>query len=163
MKDVSKQVKLTVWKNRMKYEFLLPVGKNLRKVLIEKGVSPYSAFNNKINCRGNGLCATCGVFVMDSDPTPTHWHDRRTRSKILITHVRFICVICQCLSSAIGIRVNSYSFNLPLRLSGCFIGLSRYWCNNIVFKFLQRMALDLFVDKQNRHFFRKPILDKTNF
>ena len=75
MKDVSKQVKLTVWKNRMKYEFLLPLGKNLRKVLIEKGVSPYSAFNNKINCRGNGLCATCGVFVMDSDPTPTHWHD----------------------------------------------------------------------------------------
>ena len=64
MKDVSKQVKLTVWKNRMKYEFLLPVGKNLRKVLIEKGVSPYSAFNNKINCRGNGLCATCGVFVI---------------------------------------------------------------------------------------------------
>ena len=80
MKDVSKQVKLTVWKNRMKYEFLLPIGKNLRKVLIEKGVSPYSAFNNKINCRGNGLCATCGVFVMDSDPTPTHWHDRIARA-----------------------------------------------------------------------------------
>ena len=80
MKDVSKQVKLTVWKNRMKYEFLLPIGKNLRKVLIEKGVSPYSAFNNKINCRGNGLCATCGVFVMDSDPTPTHWHDHIARS-----------------------------------------------------------------------------------
>ena len=80
MKDVSKQVKLTVWKNRMKYEFLLPAGKNLRKVLIEKGVSPYSAFNNKINCRGNGLCATCGVFVMDSDPTPTHWHDRIARA-----------------------------------------------------------------------------------
>ena len=80
MKDVSKQVKLTVWKNRMKYEFLLPAGKNLRKILIEKGVSPYSAFNNKINCRGNGLCATCGVFVMDSDPTPTHWHDRIARA-----------------------------------------------------------------------------------
>ena len=79
MKDVSKQVKLTVWKNRMKYEFLLPAGKNLRKVLIEKGVSPYSAFNNKINCRGSGLCATCGVFVMDSDPTPTQWHDRIAR------------------------------------------------------------------------------------
>ncbi len=70
MKDVSKQVKLTVLKNRMKYEFLLPAGKNLRQVLIEKGVSPNSAFNNKINCRGNGLCATCGAFVMDSDPTP---------------------------------------------------------------------------------------------
>ena len=80
MKDVSKQVKLTVWKNRMKYEFLLPAGKNLRKVLIERGVSPYSAFNNKINCRGNGLCATCGVFVMDSDPTPTHLHDRIARA-----------------------------------------------------------------------------------
>ena len=80
MKDVSKQVKLTVWKNRMKSDFLLPLGKNLRKVLIEKGVSPYSAFNNKINCRGNGLCATCGVFVMDSDPTPTHWHDRIARA-----------------------------------------------------------------------------------
>ncbi|MEL0342373.1 MAG: 2Fe-2S iron-sulfur cluster-binding protein [Deltaproteobacteria bacterium] len=64
----------------MKYEFLLPIGKNLRKVLIEKGVSPYSAFNNKINCRGSGLCATCGVFVMDSDPTPTHWHDRIARA-----------------------------------------------------------------------------------
>ena len=75
MKDVSKQIKLTVWKNRMRYEFLLPAGKNLRKVLIEKGVSPYSTFNNKFNCRGNGLCATCGVFVMDSDPTPIHWHD----------------------------------------------------------------------------------------
>ena len=80
MKGESKQVKLTVWKNRMKYEFLLPVGKNLRKVLIEKGVSPYSAFNNKINCRGKGLCATCGVFLMNSDPTPTHWHDHIARA-----------------------------------------------------------------------------------
>ena len=67
---------MTVWKNQKRYEINANLGQNLRKTLIDNGLSPYSIINEKINCRGNGLCATCGVFVINTDPIPTHWHDR---------------------------------------------------------------------------------------
>lgn len=53
----------------------VPDGTNLREALLDAGVSPYAAMTRRANCGGNGLCATCGVWL-DPAPEPEHWHDR---------------------------------------------------------------------------------------
>ena len=40
-------------------------GANLRKTLIQNGISPYSGIEKIANCMGNGLCGTCRVEVAD--------------------------------------------------------------------------------------------------
>lgn len=50
-------------------------GANLRRVLLAHGLSPYTRWTESANCRGRGLCATCGVRL-DDPPAPTHWHDQ---------------------------------------------------------------------------------------
>lgn len=52
-----------------------PVGARLRDVLLHHGLSPHSRATRRLNCGGNGLCATCGVRLVDDQP-PEHWHDR---------------------------------------------------------------------------------------
>jgi ferredoxin len=51
-----------------------PAGANLRKTLLQNGVSPYKGLDKVLNCMGNGLCGTCRVEVADgkgvSPPTP---------------------------------------------------------------------------------------------
>lgn len=54
------------------------VGANLRRTLLDADLSPYAALTQRLNCGGRGLCATCGVWVVNSEdepPTPDHWHD----------------------------------------------------------------------------------------
>lgn len=43
----------------------VPVGANLRHVLMNNGVSPYIGIAKLINCRGLALCGTCRVEVVD--------------------------------------------------------------------------------------------------
>jgi ferredoxin len=50
-------------------------GTVLRDALREAGLSPHSKAGRRLNCGGRGLCATCGVRVLDADPDPEHWHD----------------------------------------------------------------------------------------
>ncbi|VTT86078.1 Ferredoxin, 2Fe-2S [Halorubrum sp. DM2] len=50
-------------------------GRNLRRVLLDAGLSPYAPATRRLNCGGRGLCATCGVRVREGPPTD-HWHDR---------------------------------------------------------------------------------------
>ncbi|MEM6325536.1 MAG: 2Fe-2S iron-sulfur cluster-binding protein [Bacteroidota bacterium] len=50
-------------------------GANLRRTLLDAGLSPYTALTSRANCGGRGICATCGVWVHPA-PEPTHWHDR---------------------------------------------------------------------------------------
>ncbi len=40
-------------------------GANLRKTLLQNGVSPYKGLDRVLNCLGNGLCGTCRVEVAD--------------------------------------------------------------------------------------------------
>ncbi len=42
-----------------------PVGANLRRVLLNNGVSPYIGLAKLINCRGFEMCGTCRVEVVD--------------------------------------------------------------------------------------------------
>jgi ferredoxin len=49
-------------------------GDRLRDVLLAAGLSPHGRYARRLNCGGNGLCATCGVRLA-ADPDPDHWHD----------------------------------------------------------------------------------------
>lgn len=53
----------------------VPDGANLRRVLLDAGLTPYGELSQRVNCGGRGLCATCGVWLDDA-PAPDHWHDR---------------------------------------------------------------------------------------
>jgi ferredoxin len=55
-------------------------GVNLREALLYSGASPYVVITKKLNCRGNGICATCGVFIEDKEISPTHWHDKAAKA-----------------------------------------------------------------------------------
>ena len=56
-------------------ELSVEPGRDLRRVLLEADLSPYTVATRRLNCGGRGLCATCGVRIRDG-PKPTHWHDR---------------------------------------------------------------------------------------
>ncbi len=54
-------------------------GTVLRDALLDAGLTPHSDAGRRLNCGGRGLCATCGVRVLDpgdGDAAPDHWHDR---------------------------------------------------------------------------------------
>lgn len=50
-------------------------GAILRTVLINNELTPHVPFTQNLNCGGNGLCATCGVWVQ-KDLQARHWHDK---------------------------------------------------------------------------------------
>lgn len=54
----------------------IEVGENLRQVLLKNEHSPYTRLTRVVNCGGRGLCATCGVWVVENEPQPEHWHDK---------------------------------------------------------------------------------------
>jgi ferredoxin len=67
---------LRVLRDQQETILQVPDGTNLREILLEHDISPYAALPNKVNCGGQGLCATCGVWVEAGEPLPAHWHDR---------------------------------------------------------------------------------------
>lgn len=54
------------------------VGSVLRDVLLDAGITPHGRYARRANCGGRGLCATCGVRILDAagETDPEHWHDR---------------------------------------------------------------------------------------
>lgn len=48
----------------------VPEGTNLRKLMLKNGISPYTGIDAVLNCRGNGLCGTCRVEVVDGKGAP---------------------------------------------------------------------------------------------
>lgn len=68
-------VALTVYVAARVYRFWVRRGTNLRRVLLALGLSPYAPLMRQRNCGGRGLCATCGVWLEQGAPPPTHWHD----------------------------------------------------------------------------------------
>jgi len=45
-------------------------GANLRKVLLENGLSPYNGKANTLNCHGHGTCGTCAVKITGEVSSP---------------------------------------------------------------------------------------------
>lgn len=72
----QKKAKIIFIKKGEKTRFWADVGQNLREAIIEAGNSPYTAITRNLNCGGNGICATCGVFILKNEPKPLHWHDK---------------------------------------------------------------------------------------
>jgi ferredoxin len=72
---MSDSVRLTVVDEEGETELRADRGRILRDVLREAGFSPYTRLTERVNCGGRGLCATCGVRLLD-DVEATHWHDR---------------------------------------------------------------------------------------
>jgi ferredoxin len=67
---------ITVWSGKQRLTVQVPDGANLRQVLLDSDLSPYAALTRQLNCGGRGLCATCGVWLEERSPEPTHWHDQ---------------------------------------------------------------------------------------
>ena len=67
---------LTVHQNQKIHQINILAGSNLRSVLVENKLSLYTALTEKLNCGGNGICATCGIIPIKNVPQPVHWHDR---------------------------------------------------------------------------------------
>ncbi len=61
------------------HTFEAPKGSNLRTLLLDYDLSPYVPITNKLNCGGNGICATCGVLISKGEPAPKHWHDKAAK------------------------------------------------------------------------------------
>lgn len=51
-------------------------GTRLRDLMLRNDVSPYGKVSGKLNCGGKGICATCGVWVLEKQPPAIHWHDK---------------------------------------------------------------------------------------
>ncbi len=45
-------------------------GMNLRKLAKKNGIHIYSGLHNLTNCRGNGLCGSCEVEIVDANQIP---------------------------------------------------------------------------------------------
>jgi ferredoxin len=73
--DGSESVPLVVVDGDERVELDVEQGRNLRRVLLDAGLSPYAPATRRLNCGGRGLCATCGVRVREGPPAD-HWHDR---------------------------------------------------------------------------------------
>ena len=70
---------LTIYTGKDTQEVTVARSANLRQSLLDAGLSPYVWLTRQMNCRGRGLCATCGVWIAEA-PEPTHWHDRAARA-----------------------------------------------------------------------------------
>ncbi|WP_096392881.1 2Fe-2S iron-sulfur cluster-binding protein [Halorubrum trapanicum] len=73
--DGSETVPLVVVDGDERVELDVERGGNLRRALLDAGLSPYAPATRRLNCGGRGLCATCGVRVREGPPAD-HWHDR---------------------------------------------------------------------------------------
>jgi len=70
----SESVRVVVVDGEDETELTVERGRVLRNVLLEAGLSPYSRLTERANCGGRGLCATCGVRLVE-EVRPEHWHD----------------------------------------------------------------------------------------
>jgi len=53
-------------------------GDNLRRALLDAGLTPHNGTAHYANCRGNGICGTCAVEIVAGDvAAPTRKERRR--------------------------------------------------------------------------------------
>ncbi|MEL6588451.1 MAG: (2Fe-2S)-binding protein [Bacteroidota bacterium] len=72
----EKIIELTVREGENIHHLQVKKGSNLRKALLQHGLSPYGPYTQKLNCKGNGICATCGITPLENVPPARHWHDK---------------------------------------------------------------------------------------
>ncbi|MEL7341684.1 MAG: 2Fe-2S iron-sulfur cluster binding domain-containing protein [Bacteroidota bacterium] len=72
----EKLIELTVWEGEKVHRLQVKHGISLRDALLTHGLSPYGPYTQQLNCKGNGICATCGITPLENVPSPRHWHDK---------------------------------------------------------------------------------------
>lgn len=56
------------------------IGDNLRRTLLDAGLSPYNGKAQYTNCRGNAICGTCTVEIVEGEVSePTRKELRRLK------------------------------------------------------------------------------------
>lgn len=97
---MNDSAELTILHNDETITLRVPVGSNLRRVLLDSGLTPYAWATRQLNCGGRGLCATCGVDVRSAPPTAMHWHDQ------LAARFRYPRLSCQItLAAPLTVRI----------------------------------------------------------
>ncbi len=64
----------------------VPIGANLRQTLRFNKISPYKGIAKFINCRGEGLCGTCRVEIVDGKGVSSRKEDEES---VLISSLPF--------------------------------------------------------------------------
>lgn len=55
-------------------------GENLRQALLDAGLTPHNGKAHYTNCRGNGICGTCAVEIVEGEgAAPTEKELRRLK------------------------------------------------------------------------------------
>lgn len=90
----------------------VPDGANLRRVLLEAGLSPHGRLSRRANCGGRGLCATCGVWIESDQPAPQHWHDKIGAA---FGYPRLACQISVCAALKVRLVPNKIMWGKPER------------------------------------------------
>ncbi len=90
----------------------VPVGANLRRALLNNGISPYIGIAKLVNCRGFELCGTCRVEVVDGKGASPR---REDEEQTLISSTPFYArkieknIRLSCQTSVVGdITVKTY-------------------------------------------------------
>jgi ferredoxin len=50
---------------KQKKVFTAPKGSDLREVAMTNGINPYMLMNRLFNCKGNGVCKTCKMRIIE--------------------------------------------------------------------------------------------------
>ncbi len=53
------------------------IGENLRQALLDAGRSPHNGSARYANCRGNGMCGTCAVEIVEGEVSEPTGQERR--------------------------------------------------------------------------------------
>ncbi len=51
-------------------------GETIRDALLVNGINPHGKWAKRLNCGGNGLCATCGIKLLSNPIDANHLHDK---------------------------------------------------------------------------------------
>ncbi len=87
---MAQEVVLTVKQDGCTHHFSAEKGSNLREMLLQHNLSPHQSIFQQINCKGDGVCATCNVKITENPPPRTHWQDKASDE---IGHGRLSCLI----------------------------------------------------------------------
>lgn len=87
---MAQQIDLTVEEKGQTHHIKAEEGSNLREVLLQHDLSPHQSFFQQVNCKGDGVCATCNVQITENAPPREHWQDKASDE---VGHGRLSCLI----------------------------------------------------------------------
>ncbi len=87
---MANTIDLTIRRNGKTHQIQAEGGSNLRQVLLDHDLSPHQSIFQQVNCKGDGVCATCNVQITKNAPPHEHWQDKASDE---VGHGRLSCLI----------------------------------------------------------------------